>query len=75
MTDLSLPVLATSFIGRDEEIQQIVSLLHEPRCQLVTLVGSGGVGKTRLALEIATRVQNTFPDAIPSPIKSVKVAH
>jgi predicted ATPase/DNA-binding XRE family transcriptional regulator len=46
-----LPVSRTSFIGREDDISAINGLLE--RSQLVTLVGSGGVGKTRLALEVA----------------------
>ncbi|MDX1658622.1 MAG: BTAD domain-containing putative transcriptional regulator [Nitriliruptorales bacterium] len=47
----NLPAALTSFVGRDEEIRAIIGLLVDHR--LVTLTGVGGVGKTRLALEIA----------------------
>lgn len=49
----NLPSELSNFIGRDEEIGAIASLLAEHR--LVTLTGAGGVGKTRLALEVARR--------------------
>ncbi|MEV7550470.1 BTAD domain-containing putative transcriptional regulator [Amycolatopsis sp. NPDC089917] len=48
-----LPVRLTSFVGRDDELKLVAELLAGAR--LVTLVGSGGAGKTRLATEVATR--------------------
>ena len=48
----NLPVQLTSFIGREDEIQEINSLLS--RVPLVTLTGSGGAGKSRLAQEIGS---------------------
>ncbi len=51
---------ATSFIGRVDDIQQLVMVLRERR--IVTLVGVGGVGKTRLALEIASQLADEFAD-------------
>lgn len=51
----SLPSLVTRFVGRHDEIAAIVTLLAEDDVRLVTLVGPGGVGKTRLALAIASR--------------------
>ncbi|WP_394618461.1 BTAD domain-containing putative transcriptional regulator [Lentzea sp. JNUCC 0626] len=48
-----LPVRLTSFVGRDEELREITGLLGQAR--LVTLVGPGGAGKTRLATEVAAR--------------------
>lgn len=42
----------TSFIGREKELAEITALLNEPSCRLLTLVGPGGIGKTRLALEL-----------------------
>jgi len=55
----NLPVQLTSFIGRDAEIAQVRALLADNR--LVTLTGAGGVGKTRLALQVATGVLAEFP--------------
>ncbi len=56
------PPQMTSFVGRTQEISDIVALIAEPHCRLVTLVGPGGIGKTRLALEIARRLD--FADGI-----------
>ena len=41
-----LPSQLTSFIGRFKEINEIIALLANPTCQLLTLVGSGGIGET-----------------------------
>lgn len=57
-----LPVSVTPLIGRDQELQEIVGLVSGNR--LVTLVGAGGVGKTRLALEVARRVTGRFADGV-----------
>jgi hypothetical protein len=50
----NLPIRLTSFVGREEEIAQIKALLGADR--LVSLTGSGGVGKTRIALEVARQL-------------------
>jgi predicted ATPase/DNA-binding SARP family transcriptional activator len=64
----NLPLYLTSFIGRDAEIDTITRLLSEdPPQRLLTLVGPGGVGKTRLALAAAERQVrrgSAFPDGI-----------
>jgi predicted ATPase/class 3 adenylate cyclase len=51
----NLPAPRTSFVGRSDELASIDRMLDEPDCRLLTLVGPGGVGKTRLALEAAAR--------------------
>jgi class 3 adenylate cyclase len=51
----NLPASRTSFVARAEELEAIDRLLEDPGCRLLTLVGPGGVGKTRLALEAAGR--------------------
>ncbi len=53
---------ATSFIGRDAELAEVQAALREHR--VVTLTGVGGVGKTRLAQEVAARLGDEFPDGV-----------
>jgi predicted ATPase/DNA-binding SARP family transcriptional activator len=58
----NLPQQLTSFIGREKEQEEIVRLLAINR--LVMLTGSGGVGKTRLSLQVGAKVLNQFPDGV-----------
>ena len=60
----NLPAQTTSFVGREREISAVTSLLLQPETRLVTLTGPGGVGKTRLAIEIAERSSEAFPDGV-----------
>jgi predicted ATPase/DNA-binding XRE family transcriptional regulator/Flp pilus assembly protein TadD len=56
----NLPLLPTPLIGRQDEVGQLLRLLEDPQCRLLTLVGAGGIGKTRLAIETAARLQDSF---------------
>jgi len=56
----NLPHPPTPLLGREQELNNISALVHEPQCQLVTLIGSGGIGKTRLALQIAAQLKPNF---------------
>ncbi len=64
----NLPAQTTSFVGRDHELSQIKDLLSDPDCRLLTLIGPGGIGKTRLALQAASRLakpgQRLFQDGV-----------
>ena len=59
-----LPVPATPFLGRESELADVLALLTEADSRLVTLTGSGGTGKTRVALEAASRAAESFPDGV-----------
>ena len=58
----NLTLSPTPFIGRLQEIDEISELLDDPSCRLLTLVGPGGIGKTRLALAVASYKRDSFPD-------------
>jgi predicted ATPase/DNA-binding CsgD family transcriptional regulator len=58
----NLPTFPAPFVGRHDELTDIVRLLSDPACRLLTLVGPGGIGKTRLALEAARQL--TFPNGV-----------
>lgn len=61
----SLPVAATALVGRDGDIAAVRQLLTRPEVRLVTLLGPGGVGKTRLALAAAEHAAAIdFPDGV-----------
>ncbi len=58
----TLPLKLTSFVGREAEIAAVSALVRERR--LITLVGIGGVGKSRLALQVAASEAPAFPDGV-----------
>ena len=58
----NLPAQVTSFVGRRKETDQARRLLRQSR--LLTLTGPGGTGKTRLAIEVASRVAPDYPDGV-----------
>ncbi len=60
----NLPHPQTSFIGREAESAHIYNLLKDENCRLLTLVGPGGIGKTRLALHVAGKALNLFSDGV-----------
>ena len=57
----NLPAALTPFVGRQRELIQIRQLLDDPVYRLLTLTGAGGVGKTRLALRVASDLQGCYP--------------
>lgn len=60
----SLPVFPTPLVGRTREVEELSLLLRDPGCRLLSLVGPGGIGKTRLAIATATQVQDDFAGGV-----------
>jgi len=56
LTGVSLPAPLTALLGRERDVQTLRQWLAEPAARLITLIGPGGVGKTRLALELARAI-------------------
>ncbi|MGY1694650.1 DUF4062 domain-containing protein [Geodermatophilus sp. SYSU D00814] len=68
-----LPAPASSFIGREQELTRLRDLLTDAATRLVTLVGPGGIGKSRLAVQAAAEVRGSFPDGVAVvPLDSVR---
>lgn len=59
-----LPVSPTPLIGREHELSLIPKQLLEPSCRLLTLTGAGGIGKTRLAIEVGHVLKPRFADGV-----------
>ncbi len=59
-----LPAPSTSLIGREHHVQMLLNRLLQPSVRLLTLLGAGGVGKTRLALEVTRAAQHDFADGV-----------
>lgn len=57
-----LPVSQTTFIGRDSELNRARTTLLSPSCRMLTMIGPGGTGKTRLALQLARDTVSEFAD-------------
>jgi predicted ATPase/DNA-binding SARP family transcriptional activator len=60
----NLPVQLTPFIGREAELAAVTERLRRPDCRMLALVGPGGIGKTRLALEAARLSLHDFPHGV-----------
>lgn len=60
----NLPANLNPFVGREREMQAINERLDEPNCRLVTMIGPGGVGKSRLALEVARTRLDRYPHGV-----------
>jgi predicted ATPase/transcriptional regulator with XRE-family HTH domain len=60
----NLPTSATAIIGRETELAEVGNLLRRSETRLVTLTGPGGTGKTRLALQVAADLRDTFRNGV-----------
>ncbi len=60
----NLPIPPNPLIDREQELEKINLVLESPQCKLLSLVGRGGIGKTRLAIEAALNQRNLFPDGV-----------
>lgn len=70
-----LPLPPTPLLGRDSELAAMDKIFGDPQCRLLTLTGMGGIGKTRLAIEFASRQCGRFPDGVHYvPLASVNSA-
>ena len=63
-TVVNLPAQITSLVGRQQDMTAAIKLLRKPDVRLVTLTGPGGVGKTRLAAQVALKLLPDFPDGV-----------
>ena len=61
---VNFPSVTSPFIGRQDELVQIRALFSNPACRLLTLVGPGGIGKSRLARRAAARRMAAAPDGV-----------
>ncbi|HET9109443.1 MAG TPA: adenylate/guanylate cyclase domain-containing protein [Ktedonobacterales bacterium] len=60
----NLPLQPTPFLGRESVLQRLVALLAQDDVRVLTLMGPGGIGKTRVALEVAAQVAESYPDGV-----------
>jgi non-specific serine/threonine protein kinase len=58
----NLPSQLTSFVGREKELMDVKNLLH--KAHMLTLIGPGGTGKTRLSIQVAREMLNQYPDGV-----------
>lgn len=60
----NLPPQATPFVGRRKELAEVLERLEQPSCRLLTILGPGGVGKTRLSLQVAAELVDSFAHGV-----------
>jgi predicted ATPase/DNA-binding CsgD family transcriptional regulator len=59
-----VPIIPTSLVGREQDVADVCTQLERPEVRLLTLFGTGGVGKTRLALQVVTEMRHAFADGV-----------
>ncbi|HEY1264559.1 MAG TPA: protein kinase [Terriglobales bacterium] len=64
MRAVNLPVQRTGFVGREKEVASAQELLLRPEVRLLTITGPGGIGKTRLAIQVAGSLADRFPGGV-----------
>lgn len=69
-----VPVPLTPWLGREREVDQLLALLPNPEVRLMTITGVGGVGKTRLALQVAQLLGASAPSSFPEGVFFVQLA-
>src|SRR5262249_2418059 len=60
----NLPTQPTALIGREQEVGAVCALLRQPPVRRVPLTGPGGIGKTRLGVQVATELLDDFPNGV-----------
>jgi DNA-binding SARP family transcriptional activator/predicted ATPase len=76
VSDIEVIARSTPFVGRWTELEEIAALLEDSACRLLTLLGPGGVGKTRLAVQVALEQQALFPHGVYFvPLAPLRSAH
>ncbi|GAB4335148.1 MAG: hypothetical protein Kow0010_22500 [Dehalococcoidia bacterium] len=70
-----LDVAATSFVGREAELERLAEMLRRPACRLITIAGPGGVGKTRLVAELTQRLEAEGRDVATVALQPIQNAH
>ena len=59
-----IPASLTSLIGREEDVAAVCAMLSRPEVRLLTLLGVGGIGKTRLSIQVASQLRDSFADGV-----------
>ncbi|TXG86749.1 MAG: hypothetical protein E6R14_02455 [Thermomicrobiales bacterium] len=60
LTTVALPKMPATFVGREREVATLRQMIRNPKPRLITITGPGGVGKTRLSVEVAATLERTF---------------